>query len=97
MASFFLSRIDVLVDQLLGHRIRPAVSTGPDPRPEQLFGMAAIANAKLAYHRLTRIIASDRWKALEARGARVQRLLWASSGQSCSRRPAISGTVNAPT
>ncbi len=79
VASFFLSRIDVLVDQLLGHRIRPSVSTGPAPRPEQLFGQAAIANAKLAYQRLMRIMASDRWKALEARGARVQRLLWAST------------------
>lgn len=76
VASFFLSRIDVLVDQLLGHRIRPSVSTGPGPRPVQLFGRAAIANAKLAYQR---IMASDRWKALEARGARVQRLLWAST------------------
>lgn len=79
VASFFLSRIDVLVDQLLGHRIRPAVTTGAGPRPEQLFGKAAIANAKLAYQRLTRTLASDRWKALEARGARVQRLLWAST------------------
>ena len=79
VASFFLSRIDVLVDQLLGHRIRPAVSTGPEPRPEQLFGKVAVANAKLAYQSLTRTIASDRWKALKARGARIQRLLWAST------------------
>ncbi|MGE4056400.1 MAG: bifunctional transaldolase/phosoglucose isomerase, partial [Vicinamibacterales bacterium] len=79
VASFFLSRIDVLVDQLLGHRIRPGASMGSDPRPEHLFGRAAIANAKLAYQKLTRIMESDRWKALEARGARIQRLLWAST------------------
>jgi len=79
VASFFLSRIDVLVDQLLGHRIQPAVTTGPGPRPEQLLGKAAIANAKLAYQHLARLLASDRWKRLEARGARIQRLLWAST------------------
>ena len=79
VASFFLSRIDVLVDQLLGHRIRPGVSTGSGPRPEQLFGQAAIANAKLAYQHLKHLLGSDRWKALEARGARAQRLLWAST------------------
>jgi transaldolase/glucose-6-phosphate isomerase len=79
VASFFLSRIDVLVDQLLGHRIQPAVTTGPGPRPEQLLGKAAIANAKLAYQHLTRLLTSDRWKRLEARGARIQRLLWAST------------------
>ena len=79
VASFFLSRIDVLVDQLLGHRIRPTATTAPGPRPEQLLGIAAIANAKLAYQHLKRVLASDRWKRLEARGARIQRLLWAST------------------
>jgi transaldolase/glucose-6-phosphate isomerase len=79
VASFFLSRIDVLVDQLLGHRIQPAVTTGPAPRAETLFGKAAIANAKLAYQCLARILASERWNALEAQGARLQRLLWAST------------------
>lgn len=79
VASFFLSRIDVLVDQLLGHRIRPTATTEPGPRPEQLLGKAAIANAKLAYQHLKRVLASARWKRLEARGARIQRLLWAST------------------
>jgi transaldolase len=79
VASFFLSRIYVLVDQLLGHRIRPTATTEPGPRPEQLLGKAAIANAKLAYQHLTRVLASDRWNRLAARGARIQRLLWAST------------------
>ena len=79
VASFFLSRIDVLVDQLLGHRIQPAVTTGPGPRPEQLLGKAAIANAKLAYQHLRRVVSSDRWKRVASRGARIQRLLWAST------------------
>src|SRR6266849_6301974 len=49
VASFFLSRIDVLVDQLLGHRIHPCRASSNAPRPEQLLGKVAIANAKLAY------------------------------------------------
>jgi transaldolase len=79
VASFFLSRIDVLVDRFLAHRIRPSMTEGTRPRPEQLLGKAAIANAKLAYQHLERILRSDRWKRLEERGARVQRLLWAST------------------
>lgn len=77
VASFFLSRIDVLVDELLRHRI---VSDRPsDPDPRRLLGKAAIANAKLAYQSFKRILESDRWKALAAKGARVQRMLWAST------------------
>jgi transaldolase len=79
VASFFLSRIDVLTDQLLGHLIQPAMTSGPGPRTEELLGKAAIANAKLAYQHLVRILGSDRWKRLESRGARIQRLLWAST------------------
>jgi len=79
VASFFLSRIDVLVDQLLGHRIQPAVTNPDRLRPEQLFGKVAIANAKLAYQSFKRMFSGDRWDALEAHGAQVQRLLWAST------------------
>ena len=79
VASFFLSRIDVLVDQLLGHRIQPAVTNPNRLRPEQLFGKVAIANAKLAYQSFKRMFSGDRWAALEAHGAQVQRLLWAST------------------
>ena len=79
VASFFLSRIDVLVDQLLGHRIRTDASGGEEPRAQQLLGKAAIANAKLAYQSFKRIFSSERWRALEERGARVQRPLWAST------------------
>jgi transaldolase len=79
VASFFLSRIDVLVDQLLEHRIRPGAPGGEGPRAEQLLGKAAIANAKLAYQSFQRIFSGDRWRALEEKGARVQRPLWAST------------------
>jgi transaldolase len=79
VASFFLSRIDVLVDQLLGHRIRPDATRGEQPRADQLLGKTAIANAKLAYQSFKRIFSGDRWRTLEEQGARVQRPLWAST------------------
>jgi transaldolase len=72
VASFFLSRIDVLVDELLERK------TDNDARA--LRGKIAVANAKLAYQSLKRIFAAERWEALRAKGARVQRLLWASTG-----------------
>jgi len=80
VASFFVSRIDTLVDQLLGHRIRPDGSSALEPHPKTLQGQVAVANAKLAYAAFRRMAGSDRWKALEAAGARHQRLLWASTG-----------------
>jgi transaldolase len=67
VASFFVSRVDTAVDQQL-----------PDRSP--LRGRAAVANAKLAYQEFLRITGGDRWQALAARGARVQRPLWASTG-----------------
>jgi transaldolase len=71
VASFFLSRIDVLVDQLLQ---KQAAAAAP------LAGKAAVANAKLAYQSFMRLFAGPRWEALAAKGAQVQRLLWASTG-----------------
>jgi transaldolase len=80
VASFFLSRIDVLVDQLLHQRIGPSEIADKPSRPSQLLGRVAIANAKLAYQSFTQIFSGGRWKQLESRGARVQRPLWASTG-----------------
>lgn len=79
VASFFLSRIDVLVDELLSHRLPAAGSKSDGPRADQLMGQTAVANAKLAYQSFKRIFAGDRWQALTAEGARVQRPLWAST------------------
>jgi len=64
VASFFISRIDSAVD--------PVVPLG-------LRGRVAVANAKVTYERYRRIHASERWRALAARGAQTQRLLWAST------------------
>ena len=71
VASFFVSRIDSLVDKRLGE--------SKDPRAPDLQGKIAIANAKLAYAFFRELIESDRWKKLAAAGARPQRLLWAST------------------
>jgi transaldolase len=79
VASFFLSRIDVLVDQLLRHRVRPSALGNESILAEELYGQVAIANAKLAYPRFKQIFSGPRWQALEAAGARVQRPLWAST------------------
>lgn len=79
VASFFLSRIDVLVDQLLAHRLRPGHPNEHVAHCEQLLGRVALANAKLAYQGFKRLFGSERWHTLEAAGARVQRPLWAST------------------
>lgn len=78
VASFFLSRIDTLVDELLSHRI---CEQNPNqlPRPQDYLGTAAVANAKLAYARLMQNLQSPQWKKLTRLGARPQRLLWAST------------------
>jgi transaldolase len=67
VASFFVSRVDSEVDSRLG----------PD---SDLRGTAAIANARVAHEAFTETLASDRWQALAAQGAHVQRPLWASTG-----------------
>jgi transaldolase len=79
VASFFLSRIDVLVDQLLSQRLSLEGSSPSAAQLRELQGKMAIANAKLAYQRFKHIIQSDRWKTLQNKGARVQRMLWAST------------------
>ena len=77
VASFFASRVDTEVDK----RLDAAIKTSPTNQTalESLKGKAAIANAKLAYRMFQTSIASARWKALVARGANVQRPLWAST------------------
>lgn len=79
VASFFLSRIDVLVDQLLSHRIIPSNSLDKNLHPELLMGKAAIASAKLAYQCFKKTFQGKDWKELVEKGANVQRVLWAST------------------
>jgi transaldolase len=70
VASFFVSRVDTEIDKRLD-------KLGADP---SLKGKAAVANAQLAYQAYEEVFTSDRWRVLEARGARPQRPLWASTG-----------------
>lgn len=79
VASIFVSRIDTIVDQLLTTRI--GATSDPRARTElkELLGQVAIANAKLAYQRYLSFCRTAEWQALAAKGARPQRLLWAST------------------
>jgi transaldolase / glucose-6-phosphate isomerase len=77
VASFFVSRIDTIVDKRLSESM--AKGANPDDA-KQLLGKVAIANAKMAYLKFREICVSQRWEALEEKGAQKQRLLWASTG-----------------
>jgi transaldolase len=79
VASFFVSRVDTLVDAQLEGR----------PEHAALLGTAAVANAKIAYERFERILGRPRFAALQARGARVQRVLW---GSTSTKNPAYEDT-----
>jgi transaldolase len=79
VASFFVSRIDTLVDGLLDQLATSSRVVAIRERAAALRGRVAIANAKLAYQDWRSRTASPRWERLSARGARPQRLLWAST------------------
>ncbi len=72
VASFFVSRVDAAID--------PRLDEIGSPEAAELRGKAAIANARLAYGVYEEVVASDRWQALAAAGAKPQRPLWASTG-----------------
>jgi transaldolase len=80
VASFFVSRVDTLVDKLLDEKIAAAGDEATKSSLRALQGKVAVANAKLAYARFQEIFGGDRFRALAAKGARVQRPLWASTG-----------------
>jgi transaldolase len=79
VASFFVSRVDTLVDKRLGEMAQKAIGT-EKARLEGLCGKAGIANSKVVYGDFLAAFAVERFLALRARGARVQRPLWASTG-----------------
>jgi transaldolase len=90
VASFFLSRIDSNIDARLEKAAVATSNVALQTKLRGLKGKAAIANAKIAYQEYKEIIQSDRWQALAAKGARVQRLLWASTG---TKDPAYSDVM----
>src|SRR3984893_6399083 len=77
VASFFVSRVDTKVDKQLDELVAAGKLASEDAK--RLKGKAAVANAKLAYEVYQQVFKSDRFKALEAKGAKVQRCLWAST------------------
>lgn len=74
VASFFVSRVDTLTDNVLKHRIEHG-----EPHLEPLYGQAAVANAKIAYARYKKVFEGPAFAEFRAAGARVQRPLWAST------------------
>lgn len=79
VASFFISRIDTLVDDTIEKKLENVDDEAGKERLRALKGKVAIANAKLTYKRYKEIMQGEGWQALSGRGARPQRLLWAST------------------
>lgn len=90
VASFFLSRIDSLIDGQLDQIMAATDDADRKAKCQDLKGKVAIANAKLAYQEYHKILQSDRWQALAAQGATMQRLLWASTS---TKNPAYSDVM----
>jgi transaldolase/glucose-6-phosphate isomerase len=80
VASFFVSRVDTATDKRIDAKIAEAKTDADRIALQALLGKAAIANAKIAYERFQSVFGGERFKKLEAAGARVQRPLWASTG-----------------
>jgi transaldolase / glucose-6-phosphate isomerase len=79
VASFFISRIDTLIDSLLDEKIKKETDHIHTVKLQSIQGKVAIANGKLTYEAYQRIFSTPRWKALAAKGAQTQRVLWAST------------------
>jgi len=79
VASFFVSRIDTLVDSQIEGKLKSETDPGKRALLSGVEGKVAIANAKLTYRKYNEIYSTPRWKALAAKGAQTQRLLWAST------------------
>ena len=79
VASFFISRIDTLIDSLLNDKLKATTDANQQALLNGLLGKVAIANGKLTYQAYQRIFSGPRWQALAAQGAQTQRVLWAST------------------
>jgi transaldolase / glucose-6-phosphate isomerase len=79
VASFFVSRIDTLIDGKIDEMLKTEKDSGKRAKLESIHGKIAIANAKLTYKKYQELFGGPRWKALSAKGAQTQRLLWAST------------------
>jgi len=79
VASFFISRIDTLIDSLLNEKLKNTSDPNQQSLLKSLLGKVAIANGKLTYQAYERIFSGPRWEKLAAKGAQTQRVLWAST------------------
>lgn len=79
VASFFISRIDTLVDSMIDEKLKTETDPAKKELLKSLKGKVAIANGKLTYQKYQQIFSGPRWEALAAKGARTQRVLWAST------------------
>jgi transaldolase len=89
VASFFLSRIDSNIDSKIDRKLESA-DDDAKVKLNNIKGKVAIANAKIAYQKYKEIFGGERWQALAAKGAKVQRLLWASTS---TKNPAYSDVM----
>ena len=79
VASFFVSRVDTLVDKMLEDKIKATADSAEQQKLKMLEGKAAIANARLVYQDFKQIFSTPRFETLKHSGAHVQRPLWAST------------------
>jgi transaldolase / glucose-6-phosphate isomerase len=79
VASFFISRIDTLIDSIATDKLKTESDPGRKAKLQSIQGKVAIANGKLTYEAYQNIFSTPRWKALAAKGAQTQRVLWAST------------------
>ncbi|HSZ03282.1 MAG TPA: transaldolase [Terriglobales bacterium] len=79
VASFFISRIDSSVDAIVGEHLKASKDQREQQQLKSILGKVAIANGKQTYVSYQKIFSGDRWKALAAKGAQTQRVLWAST------------------
>jgi len=79
VASFFISRIDSSIDSIAEARLKQSKDPREQEQLRSLLGKVAVANGKQTYQRYLRIFCGNRWKALAAKGAQTQRVLWAST------------------
>jgi transaldolase/glucose-6-phosphate isomerase len=79
VASFFISRIDTLVDSIANEKIKASKDSAQQAQLQSILGKVAIANGKLTYQRYLAIFSGPRWEALAKKKAQTQRVLWAST------------------
>src|ERR1700690_3418620 len=79
VASFFISRIDSAVDAIIDAKLKASKDAREQEQLKSIQGKVAIANGKQTYEKYQEIFGTDRWKALAAKGAQTQRVLWAST------------------